>query len=112
MKVIIIGAGISGLTVAHELAERGHEVHIYEKGNTIGGMARSIRINNNYNGDVMEVGGLPTEHSTNVMKVGGLPTEHSWRGYGPFYHNCYDILKRIPLNNKETFTSDNRINNI
>jgi cytochrome b involved in lipid metabolism len=94
MKVIIIGAGISGLTVAYELAERGHEVHIYEKGNTIGGMARSIRINNN---------------SENVMEVGGLPTEHSWRGYGPFYHNCYDILKRIPLTKKEIFKSENRI---
>jgi cytochrome b involved in lipid metabolism len=83
MKIVIIGSGISGLTVAHELAERGHEIHIYEKGNTIGGMARSVRINNENN--VIEVDKL-------------LPTEHSWRGYGPFYHNCYNILKRIPLN--------------
>jgi cytochrome b involved in lipid metabolism len=126
MKIVIIGAGISGLTVAHELAERGHEIHIYEKGNTIGGMARSVRINNEKNAksisniptehlpsNVKVGSGVPTEHLPSNVKVGsGVPTEHSWRGYGPFYYNCYDILNRIPLNSsvnqQEKFVSENK----
>ncbi len=71
--ISIFGGGISGLTIAHELIERGFKVIVYELTNTIGGMAKSIR-----------------EPTINV------PTEHSWRGYWPFYKNCFDILKRIP----------------
>jgi len=84
-KIIIFGAGISGLTIAHELVEKGFNVEIYEKDSINGGMARSFRDNND------------------------VPTEHSWRGYGPFYKNLYDILNRIPLSNSnvniETFSS-------
>ncbi len=36
-KVIIIGSGISGITIARLLAEANYEVHIYEKENFIGG---------------------------------------------------------------------------
>lgn len=75
----IYGAGISGLTVAHELIEKGFKVNLYEKNNIAGGMARSIRNINN------------------------IPTEHSWRGYGPFYYNLFNIMKRIPLFTIEGF---------
>ncbi|MGL4950642.1 MAG: UDP-galactopyranose mutase [Mycoplasma sp.] len=37
-KVVIIGAGISGCTLANILAKKGHQVEIYEKNNFIGGM--------------------------------------------------------------------------
>jgi uncharacterized protein with NAD-binding domain and iron-sulfur cluster len=70
--VAIFGAGISGLTVAHELAERGFKVDVYESSDTVGGMAKSRRLAN------------------------GVPTEHSWRGYAPFYRNLYAMMKRIP----------------
>jgi uncharacterized protein with NAD-binding domain and iron-sulfur cluster len=70
-KIIIVGAGLSGLTVAHELIEAGFEVEVYESDSIPGGMARSFRDSQN------------------------IPTEHSWRGYGPFYYNTYDILGRI-----------------
>ena len=43
MKIIIIGSGISGLTVAHELIHKGFEVEIYEKDSVAGGMAKSFR---------------------------------------------------------------------
>ena len=76
MKVNIYGCGLSGLTVAHELVEKGFQVEIFEKAPIGGGMARSFRYKN------------------------GVPTEHSWRGYGPFYKNVFDIMKRIPV--KET----------
>ena len=73
MLINIYGAGISGLTIAHELIEKGYQVHIYEKDTDVGGMAKSRRTNEN------------------------VPTEHSWRGYAPFYFNTFDILKRIPI---------------
>ncbi len=75
-KVVIVGAGISGLTVAHELVEKGFEVEVYEKGSVAGGMARSTRT------------------------AKGVPSEHSWRGYGPFYYNAFEIMSRIPIGQK------------
>ena len=70
--VVIVGAGIAGLTAAHELLDRGVQVTIYERNSVAGGFARSER----------------TKY--------GVPTEHSWRGYAPFYWNTFDMLKRIP----------------
>jgi hypothetical protein len=81
----IFGAGISGLTIAHELIHRGFSVDIYEFNTEIGGMARSRR--------------SPEDL--------GMPTEMSWRGYGPFYHNVFDIMKRIPgPYNKSVFETE------
>jgi len=85
MEVNIFGSGISGLTVAHELIEKGFKVTIYEKDSVSGGMARSLRTTNN------------------------VPTEHSWRGYGPFYYNTFDIMKRIPYNKSEKYEKDRLI---
>jgi hypothetical protein len=76
MKVVIIGAGISGLTVAHELVEKGFEVEVYEKDSVAGGMARSTRTSS------------------------GVPSEHSWRGYAPFYYNAFEIMSRVPIQKK------------
>lgn len=76
MKVVIVGSGISGLTVAHYLNEKGFDVEVYEKNNIAGGMARSLRDNN------------------------GVPTEHSWRGYAPFYYNLFNLIKKIPLDSE------------
>lgn len=77
----IYGAGVSGLTVAHVLAKKGFKVRIYEKNNIAGGMTRSVRSDNN------------------------VPTEHSWRGYGPFYYNLFNITKEIPIKIVENFSS-------
>jgi uncharacterized protein with NAD-binding domain and iron-sulfur cluster len=90
-KVVIFGAGISGLTLAHELINKGFQVEIYEKDSIVGGMARSIRTKDN-----------------------NIPTEHSWRGYAPFYNNTYQIQKQIPIekncDSDDNFknTSDNK----
>lgn len=42
MKVAVIGAGPAGLTVAHQLARRGHQVAVFEAAPQVGGMARSF----------------------------------------------------------------------
>lgn len=87
-KVVIVGAGLSGLTVAHELIESGFEVEVYEADSVPGGMARSVRDTNN------------------------VPTEHSWRGYGPFYHNTHDILGRIAISKLLNKNMNNNNNNL
>jgi len=38
-KIMIIGAGLSGATLARVLAERGFEIYIYEQEKVVGGMA-------------------------------------------------------------------------
>jgi uncharacterized protein with NAD-binding domain and iron-sulfur cluster len=78
-NIIIFGGGISGLTVAHEMIEQNFNVILIEKNNYLGGMAKSKRETNN------------------------IPSEHSWRGYAPFYKNTFELLRRIPDNNKTVY---------
>jgi uncharacterized protein with NAD-binding domain and iron-sulfur cluster len=71
-KVAVLGAGVAGLTAAHELAERGFEVHVYERRGIPGGKARS------FNGP------------------NGLPAEHGFRYFPGFYRHLRHTMKRIP----------------
>jgi protoporphyrinogen oxidase len=43
MKIGIIGAGIAGLTAAHDLAKAGHRVTVYEAADHAGGLASGFR---------------------------------------------------------------------
>jgi len=43
-KIIIIGAGISGLSAAWRLSEAGYTTHVLESDKQIGGLAKSIKI--------------------------------------------------------------------
>lgn len=47
MKIAVLGAGVSGLTVARLLKEKGNDVYIYEKEKTVGGLARTRFTNGN-----------------------------------------------------------------
>lgn len=75
-KVIICGAGIGGLTVAHELAKHQVDVTVYERNAITGGMARSEYVSLD-------------DHT--------YPAEYSWRVYGSGYKNLLRILHEIPL---------------
>ena len=44
--VVVLGGGIGGLTAAHEMAERGFEVRVFESKPFFGGKARSIPVPN------------------------------------------------------------------
>jgi len=72
--VAVFGAGISGLTVAHEFSKLGYKVLVYEVNKNAGGFSRSDR-----------------NESDN------MPSEYSWHGIGPWYHNVFDIMKQIPF---------------
>ncbi len=71
MEVAIFGGGISGLTVAHSLLKAGARVTLYEADSRLGGHAKS-------------------------GWAGGAPSEVSWRGYGPFYANTFEVMRGIP----------------
>jgi uncharacterized protein with NAD-binding domain and iron-sulfur cluster len=81
-KVIILGGGVAGMSAAHELVERGFEVHVYERKAIPGGKARSVS----------------KQHTgTNGRK--DLPGEHGFRFFPRFYKHLPDTMKRIPFGN-------------
>jgi phytoene desaturase len=47
-KIAIIGSGFSGISSAAHLAKAGHEVHVFEKNETIGGRARQLKTDSGY----------------------------------------------------------------
>lgn len=52
MKIIVVGAGIGGLTAAYRLQQQGHDVQIFEASNRAGGRMNTL----DYKGDKVEVG--------------------------------------------------------
>lgn len=79
LRVAVLGGGVSGLTAAHELAERGFQVTVYER-KALGGKARSIPVAGTATGGRRE-----------------LPGEHGFRFIPGFYWNLPDTLRRIPF---------------
>ncbi|OQW51518.1 MAG: hypothetical protein A4S09_09820 [Proteobacteria bacterium SG_bin7] len=66
-KIVVVGAGLSGLSCAFELKRLGHEVILLEAQNRVGGRVRSIR-EPFVNGQVADAGAtwvLGTHHLTN-----------------------------------------------
>lgn len=52
-KVVVVGAGIAGLTTAYRLHQKGVDVHVYEARNRVGGRVFTVRIGEN----IAELGG-------------------------------------------------------
>ena len=77
--VAILGGGVGGLSAAHELAERGFQVRVFERKPVMGGKARSIPVP----GSAVE-GHQP------------LPGEHGFRFFPGFYKHVTDTMRRIP----------------
>lgn len=76
---MVFGAGIAGLSAAHEFIRRGYQVEVYERNASAGGFFRSAR-----------------------RDADNLPTEYSWHGFGPWYHNTFDLLRQIPFDATST----------
>lgn len=98
-SVVIIGGGIAGLSAAHELAERGLRVSVYERHAVPGGKARSIWVK----GVPIDWDGADDEpHEHTLMGRSGtrdprdLPGEHGFRFFPRFYRHLPDTLRRIP----------------
>ncbi|MGV0872125.1 hydroxysqualene dehydroxylase [Mycolicibacterium sp. XJ879] len=84
--VAVFGAGIAGLTAAHELVDRGYQVTVYER-KELGGKARSI--------PVPDSGATP------------LPAEHGFRFFPGFYKNVTNTMRRVPFPGNRNGTWDN-----
>ncbi|NPC70111.1 FAD-dependent oxidoreductase [Corallococcus exiguus] len=78
-SVIVVGGGVAGLTVAHELVERGFEVQVFDTRTAWGGKARS-----------QPVAGTGTNGRRD------LPGEHGFRFYPRFYRHVIDMMQRTP----------------
>ena len=44
MRVAVVGAGAAGLTAAHRLRQRGHEVTVFEAAEAVGGRVRTTHL--------------------------------------------------------------------
>ena len=91
-RVAVLGGGIAGLTAAHELAERGYEVTVYER-RALGGKARSM-------------------DATTMRFDGGrrpLPGEHGFRFFPGFYQAVPDTMRRIPFRGNPNGVRDNLV---
>jgi uncharacterized protein with NAD-binding domain and iron-sulfur cluster len=78
--VAVLGGGVAGLSAAHELAERGFEVAVYESRDLFGGKARSF--------------GVP---GSGTGGRADLPAEHGFRFFPGFYRHLPDTMRRIPF---------------
>src|SRR5215204_2919111 len=78
-RVAVLGGGVGGLSAAHELAERGFEVTVYEARDAFGGKARSMPVPGSGTGGRAD-----------------LPAEHGFRFFPGFYRHLPDTMVRIP----------------
>jgi uncharacterized protein with NAD-binding domain and iron-sulfur cluster len=92
MKVIVLGGGVAGMTAAHELADRGFEVVVYETRAIPGGKARS----------------LPVPRSGKRGRR-DLPAEHGFRFFPGFYRHLPCTMKRIPYGGQKNGVFDNLV---
>ena len=90
-RVAVLGGGMAGLAVAHELAERGFEVTVFEP-KAWGGKARSIPVPGTASGGRAE-----------------LPGEHGFRFFPGFYHHVPDSMRRTPFGDNPDGVWDNLV---
>jgi uncharacterized protein with NAD-binding domain and iron-sulfur cluster len=81
-RVAVLGAGVAGLTAAHELAERRFDVTVIENRLVPGGKARSMPAG--FEGALAD-----------------LPAEHGFRFFPGFYRHVPDTMKRIPYHDRK-----------
>jgi 15-cis-phytoene desaturase len=91
-SVVVLGGGVGGLSAAHELAERGFAVTVYERNDCFGGKARSLPVPNSATEGRRE-----------------LPAEHGFRFFPGFYKHLPDTMRRIPYGSNPNGVADNLV---
>ncbi|GAB3575514.1 hydroxysqualene dehydroxylase [Hymenobacter daeguensis] len=93
IKVAVLGGGVAGMSAAHELAERGFSVDVYERQpHYVGGKARSVSV-----------------PDTGTDGRPDLPGEHGFRFFPGFYKHITDTMKRIPYGTNPQGVFDNLV---
>jgi uncharacterized protein with NAD-binding domain and iron-sulfur cluster len=92
MRVMVLGGGVAGMSAAHELAERGFEVVVFEARAAAGGKARSF----------------PFPGSATQRRP-PLPGEHGFRFFPGFYRHLPDTMRRIPYDRHGGNVLDNLV---
>jgi uncharacterized protein with NAD-binding domain and iron-sulfur cluster len=113
--VAVLGAGIAGLTAAHELAERGFVVTVYESRQDernglgsepagtyppvkLGGLAASqYSTVGTHDGSQAELRPFPGRRGRPREPMRAVAGEHGFRFFPAFYLHIWDLFQRIPV---------------
>jgi NAD(P)-binding Rossmann-like domain len=113
--VVVIGAGIAGLTAAHELADRGFDVTVYEPREDernglgtatpgsyppvkLGGLAASqFSTVGPFGGSPAELRPFPGRRGTPCPPGHAVAGEHGFRFFPAYYLHIWDLFQRIPV---------------
>ncbi len=96
-SVVVIGAGLSGLTTAYRLAQKGIDVHVYEARQRIGGRIFTVNMNNTQ----VELGGqniLDGGKAENIQKLISELELKTTQGKIKSKFHYYDGSKLVDIN--------------